>query len=430
MMNFPVLVDRKLIFWAICFCQFVRIDFSIGQVSRLDVDEASDIVYSNCSENQFSIFIFRYPEIGQLEPSYSALLDDFSSQPSVFLVDIRMEPIPGCSRPKLFDLCGYTTLNPYMKYKPFLAFISNAGSRWSDFQKSEYFISNKNLFLPVTDKEGNRAPFLIVNSFDAFKVILDYLKKNQPQNYSTTVESGKGVKIVEPGMDSARILHWISSMIDARKPIERSVRGYIGFKVSALSGSFREMGSMKAGDNFVYAVPSSISGHAVALSYEFPLLPSAVMVDASQRFEVGIQSVSFSSLASRGNWSSVKTFSGLNLFASYSIFKEISITSDLDIFLGASGNITGRLPYTVLDVRSLDDRSTLKTGINPWDIGFSASGGLRHSFRSQVRGFLDLGFNLGLLNFDQSESEPELNNTSGYKMNFTSISAGFQFPIK
>ncbi len=255
MMNFRVLVSRKNFFWGTLFCwSLFSLQHAYGQVSRIDVDEASDIVYSQCSENQFSIFIFRYPEIGELESTYSNLVDKFSLQPSVFMVDIRMEPIPGCSRPKLFDLCGYTTLNPYMKYKPFLAFVSNTGSRWSDFSKSEYYRLNKSLFLPVTDKEGNRAPFLNVNNIDALKVLLDFLNKLVAKNYTVEKEALKPAKLSESSLDSAKIYRLITaisspSLASIPKPTIVSLRpGSIckGDSVLLYSGPVPDTGLFKS----------------------------------------------------------------------------------------------------------------------------------------------------------------------------------------
>lgn len=425
MMNFRVLVSRKIFFGTLFCWSLFSLQHASGQVSRIDVDEASDIVYSQCSENQFSIFIFRYPEIGELESTYSNLVDKFSLQPSVFMVDIRMEPIPGCSRPKLFDLCGYTTLNPYMKYKPFLAFVSNTGSRWSDFSKSEYYRLNKSLFLPVTDKEGNRAPFLNVNNIDALKVLLDFLNKLEAKNYTVEKEVLKPVKLSESSLDSAKIYRLIAAMFESRKPVDKPIRGYFGVRVSAILGVFNSTGSAQGDVKNVLADISPLTGHGLAISHEFPLVLPSVRVNASQRIEVGLQSVSFSSLAKIHNWSSSKIFSGVNMFASYSLHSEISLAAEMNLVLGAGANILGRLPYSILDSRSLHGNSSLKTGINPWDLGLFVNGGLRHSFQSQIRAFLDFGYNLGLLNFDS-----ESNNTYGYKLNSTNLSVGLQFPIK
>lgn len=389
------------------------------------MDEASDIVYSQCSENQFSIFIFRYPEIGELESTYSNLVDKFSLQPSVFMVDIRMEPIPGCSRPKLFDLCGYTTLNPYMKYKPFLAFVSNTGSRWSDFSKSEYYRLNKSLFLPVTDKEGNRAPFLNVNNIDALKVLLDFLNKLEAKNYTVEKETPKPAKLPESTLDSAKIYRLIAAMFDSRKPVDKPIRGYFGVRVSSIIGGFNPTGSTRGDVQNVVAEISLLTGHGLAISYESPLVLPSLRVNASQRIEVGLQSVSFSSLAKIHNWSSSKIFTGVNMFASYSLHREIPLAAEFNLVFGAGANIVGRLPYSILDSRSLDGNSSLKTGINPWDLGLFVNGGLKHSFRSQIRAFLDLGYNVGLLNFDS-----DTNSAYGYKLNLTNISVGLQFPIK
>ncbi|MFM7589806.1 MAG: hypothetical protein ACKO55_11925, partial [Bacteroidota bacterium] len=385
-----------------------------GQVSRIDVDEASDIVYSQCSENQFSVFIFRYPEIGELESTYSNLVDKFSLQPSVFMVDIRMEPIPGCSRPKLFDLCGYTTLNPYMKYKPFLAFVSNTGSRWSDFSKSEYYRLNKSIFLPVTDKEGNRAPFLNVNNTDALKVLLDFLNKREAKNYTVEKETPKPPKLPESSLDSAKIYLLIAAMFDSRKPVDKPIRGYFGVRVSAIiNGRFRSTrsaqlsGSDKDVQNVVADV-SYLTGDGFAISYESPLVLPSVRVNASQRIEVGLQSVSFSSDAIINNQGFTQIFTGVNMFASYSLHREIPLAAELNLVLGAGANVVHRLPYTISG--NSKDYSSLETGIELWDFGLFVNGGLRHTFRSQNRVFLDLGYNMGLLNFDS-----DVNSTDNYK---------------
>lgn len=429
MMNFRVLVSRKIFFGTLFCWSLISLLHASGQVSRIDVDEASDIVYSQCSENQFSIFIFRYPEIGELESTYSNLVDKFSLQPSVFMVDIRMEPIPGCSRPKLFDLCGYTTLNPYMKYKPFLAFVSNTGSRWSDFSKSEYYRLNKSLFLPVTDKEGNRAPFLNVNNIDALKVLLDFLNKLEAKNYTVEKETPKPAKLPESTLDSAKIYRLIAAMFDSRKPVDKPIRGYFGVRVSAIiNGRFRSTpsaqlsGSDKDVQNVVAEV-THLTGDGFAISYESPLVLPSVRVNASQRIEVGRQSVSYSCEA-KGDYGYVSnSFTMVNMFASYSLHREIPLAAEMNLVLGAGANIVSRLPYIISDYPN--NNSSKDTDIKKVDFGLFVNGGLRHSFRSQIRAFLDLGYNVGLLNF-----ESETNSAIGYKLNLTNISVGLQFPIK
>lgn len=214
-------------------------------------------------------------------------------------------------------------------------------------------------------------------------------------------------------------------MFDSRKPVDKPIRGYFGIRVSAIIGGFNSTGSTQGIIKNVLADISPLTGHGLAISYESPLVLPSVRVNASQRIEVGLQSVSFSSLARIHNWSSSKIFTGVNMFASYSLHGEVPLAAEWNLVCGSGANIVSRLPYSILDSRSQDVYSSLKTGINPWDLGLFVNGGLRHSFRSQMRAFLDLGYNLGLLNFDS-----DTNSTYGYKLNLTNISVGLQFPIK
>ncbi|MFM8512144.1 MAG: hypothetical protein ACKOBI_00145 [Bacteroidota bacterium] len=313
-----------------------------------------------------------------------------------------------------------------MKYKPFLAFVSNTGSRWSDFSKSEYYRLNKSLFLPVTDKEGNRAPFLNVNNIDALKVLLDFLNKLEAKNYTVEKETPKPAKLPESTLDSAKIYRLIAAMFDSRKPVDKPIRGYFGVRVSSIIGGFNPTGSTRGDVQNVVAEISLLTGHGLAISYESPLVLPSLRVNASQRIEVGRQSVSYSCDAKVNNGYVgyvSNSFTMVNMFASYSLHREIPLAAEMNLVFGAGANIVSRLPYIISDYSN--NNSSQETGIKKVDFGLFVNGGLRHSLRSQIRAFLDLGYNVGLLNFDS-----DTNSANGYKLNLTNISVGLQFPIK
>jgi hypothetical protein len=424
MMNFLVGVIRRIFLFGFIAFLVLRVNHSFGQISRIDVDEASDIVYSSCSDNQFSIFIFRYPEIGQLEARYSTLLDQFSTQSSVFLVDIRMEPIPGCSRPKIFDLCGYETLNPYVKYKPFLGFIFTEGDSWYDFKSSPYYTMNRSFFLSITNKEGKRAPFVTVNSFQGFDILLDYLNKRPIQNYSQNKEVQIADKSENPPLDSAKVYRWILSMFEARKPVEKPVRGNLGFKASFLNGRLKPIGSVSPDSFYIEANVSQLTGMGLSFFYESPLGSSMRSIELKHRFEVGNQFITFNSQAHKGNWSlGKKIFNGVNLFTSYSIHSDFYFAPNLNFVLGAGGSLLGRLSYSAIDLNLLDPG--LDETINKFDIGLFVSGGFRYLLNSQFCTLLDLGHNIGMLNFDKEEK-----NSINYRANMFSVSAGLLFSIR
>ena len=59
MMKHLVSVIKVAFFTALLVPQFVR-----GQVNYIETDEAQDLVLNSCSDNQITIFLFRYPDIG------------------------------------------------------------------------------------------------------------------------------------------------------------------------------------------------------------------------------------------------------------------------------------------------------------------------------------------------------------------------------
>ena len=147
--------------------------------------------------------------------------------------------------------------------------------------------------MPVTDKEGNRAPFLNVNNIDALKVLLDFLNKLEAKNYTVEKEVLKPVKLSESSLDSAKIYRLIAAMFESRKPVDKPIRGYFGVRVSAIIGVFNSIGRAQGDVKNVLADISTLTGHGLAISHELPLVLPSVRVNASQRIEVGLQSVSF-----------------------------------------------------------------------------------------------------------------------------------------
>lgn len=346
-----------------------------------------------------------------------------------------MEPIPGCSRPKLFDLCGYTTLNPYMKYKPFLGFISTASNRWTAFQSSPYYAMNKSFFLPVTDKEGNRAPFVNINSFEGFDIILDYINSRPFRSYSQNAEPPKAIKSETPSVDSAMVSKWITALFESRKPVVKPVSGYLGFKVSGLYGEMNSVGTTSP--DVTTAETSSITGQGFALFYERPLMLPAQSIKLRQRLEVGSQQISFSSQITSDYGPSPKVFSVTNLCGSYLGLTDFFLASNTNLTIGGGVSLLGRLGYhssqstNMNPIRSNnqipDNDQRRSDKINSFDFGFIVNGGLRHTFSSNLCAFLDLGYNMGLLNFEKEETKESGDN---YKINLFNVSAGFMFPIR
>lgn len=432
MMNFLAVVNRgNLLFSFVCFF-LLEAHESRCQVSRIDVDEASDIVYNNCSENQFSVFVFRYPGIGELESRYASILERFSAQSSVYMVDIRMEPIPGCSRPKVFDLCGYLNLNAYMKYKPFLGFISTTGNRWVDFQASAHYTTNKSFFLTVTDKDGNRAPFVNVTTFEGFEIILDYLNNRSVKNYALKADGPKVNEPAVPIMDSVKVFRWINSVFDARKPVEKSISGYLGLKTSGFWGSLASSGSTPSNEANILILEAqgpTVRGHGISLFYERPLVLPSLSIKLAQRFEVGSQSLNYDIVAQNGAVKFNKIINGTNLFFSYFVISDYPLARNLNFVLGAGGSVVGRLPYNYIQSSGDWSETAIDDKIESFDLCFALNGGIRHSFNSHLSAFIDLGYNLGLRNFDKVDPKAGTN-TLEYNLQMLSISAGLLFPIR
>ena len=422
MMNFRAIATKPLtLLLAIGFyiCVYTSVQ---AQVPWLEIDEATDFVQNRCQSEKFSIFVFRYPDIGDVDSVYSVYMEKLRQYTLVSLHDVRMTPIPGCSRPKAFELCGYKSLNPYMKYKPFLIFFSTSGSLWSKFQASEFYKKDSALFLTVTDKEGTRAPFYNAVNLEAFDILLDFLN-------SQSIRTSPPPKAPKSGIDSVALNRLILSLLDSRNKI---MRGYLGVKISSLYGRLVTQGPPINDQNVVQSIISPLTGYALGLSYQKPLDFAGNFVKFNHRFEVGLQSVSFMSLAGRNSWSSSSIYSGTNLTASYLLNSDFTFFRNPNniVTFGFGANVLGRFPYHILDSRSSEGPYSLKDGINPWDISFLFNGGIKHLFESSDCVFLEFGYNFGLMDFDKINNLAESRVPVSYKLNYFNISAGLQIPIR
>jgi len=415
---------------------FMGFSYLEAQVSRLDIDEASDVVFNDCYENQISIFLFRYPDIGSMDSMYNVLMDQFSRDSRVFLKDIRMEPIPGCSKPKLFELCGFANLNPYMNYKPILAYIGIQSRLWLEFSSSAYYRECSYHFVSVTDKESTKAPFVATKSLEGLECILRFLQRAPLRQFENSKVSPPGtfVKEVDLRADSLRILRIVLQEFARASNNEKKVPsiGGFGFKVSAFIG---ELKSRDLRDTSLSQVVCDMGyGNGVSAFAQFN--QNLKNRQVLHQIEMGFQDFTLTGSIDESNGSMSKNsfyypkFAIRNYAMSYSMATDFFKYDNLRFFL------QGGSFFHIRSILKASESHSLGPIIS-YDLGVQAGTFLMYPLgKSGTQLIIEGLFSLGLVVLEeQPNDQPDTikeSDTIKEKYSFRSFgfSVGFRTPIK
>lgn len=161
---------------------FVFNSFETNAQLKVYTDEAKDLVLNVCDDNKLSIVVFKYPNKLESHEELNLILGKIKGNNKIQLIEVYMDHIAGCTRPKAFSICGFSELITYFNYEPYLLFYYTTNGVWAKYSQSKGYNSTAKLFSTVTDKNSNKAPFVSSKSLDALRDILLYVTSDEANN--------------------------------------------------------------------------------------------------------------------------------------------------------------------------------------------------------------------------------------------------------
>lgn len=382
-----------------------------GQVNKIETDEAQDIILNECDDEKMTLFIFRYPDIGDKMPVLQNILAEFNRLNQVTVHEISMIPIPGCTRPKQFELCGFSSLNPYMKYNPYLILFSNQSSVWRDFESSSTFSKNPSLYRKLTDKESQRAPFMVSNDLSSLRMVIDYF-----QGGGSPSRNSKVRKSSDPLMDSTWILGLILREIEKSRPASKITTEYAEIRVGTFSGQISS--PTIQGSSVEVANLELDPGLNVHVAYAMPI--GRGIQQADQCYELGFQQTQF-----RASSRVSQTTYATNTVGISSLFRLVVPISYSKLRFGGGPFLHYRMPikqtsYTPYYLNNPTIFSASRW--NRFDLGISGQIQLELLLFKSSSIVLDYRLSAGLMSMDKD--------TQDYTIRGSSFSAGIRVPVR
>jgi hypothetical protein len=394
-------VSNKPVLLLVVFTLFFRISIQ-AQVSRLNIEESDDVVFRLCDSAKLSLFVFRPPIASPLSGNYNDLIHEFSKISDVSLIDISMNPFPGCTKPKRLELCGFDSLNRYFTFDPLYGYVYTNSVIWRDFVNSKYF-KNKTVFNKTTYTDENdstkrniQSPFYSFSSEEGLKLILDYLNSRTPK---------KSIFI-----DSVACISLIKEEIKLLNPVIKNL--FFGVKIGSLFGKLYSKDELSLKNDDISINESIVHGNGLDMIFQLEKGNHLV-----HRVDLGIKKIRILTTSSL-----INNLYFLDLYTS-----KYSMGYSLD-FGDVKAIVGGGLHF---DIRNfLTNPSVLisaydvyQTGFNKFDFGGNIGASFVYSPTISNSILVDMAFSRGFLNLDSRRGRSSYENN--YYLGFFSVSIGF-----
>jgi len=396
-----VIVSNKPVLLLVVFTLFFRISIQ-AQVSRINIEESDDVVFRLCDSAKLSLFVFRPPIASPLSGNYNDLIHEFSKISDVSLIDISMNPFPGCTKPKRLELCGFDSLNRYFTFDPLYGYVYTNSVIWRDFINSKYFknktVFNKTTYIDKNDstKRNIHSPFYSFSSEEGLKLILDYLNSRTPK---------KSIFI-----DSVACISLIKEEIKLWNPVNKNLS--FGFKIGSLFGKLNSKDELSLKNNDISINESIVHGNSLDMIFQVEKGNHLV-----HRIDLGIKKLRILTTSSLFN-----NLYFLDLYTSkYTMGYSLDF-GDFKTIMGGGFHFDIRNILTNPSVL-ISDYHFSQTGFNKFDFGGNIGASFVYSPKLSTSILVDMGFSRGFFNLDSRSGRSSYENK--YYLGLFSVSIGY-----